>query len=421
MRVLVLTQYYPPENAFYAASIAKSLASRGHDVRVLTGFPNYPAGRLFDGYRQHWRSHETDGNIRVLRVPLYTDHSQSAARRLANYLSFGLSAATARSFARGADVIYVYATQMTPALGPWLWRLTGGAPYVLHIQDLWPDSITGSSLASNRVGTRLVETALAPWLSHVYKRAAAVIGIAPTMVETLVERGVPPTKAHLVYNWAEEATLRPDESAPDQAGSSASGARILYGGNVGDMQDLETVIRAVHHAHDAGIQLTVVGDGVALPRIRALAEQLSAANIDFRGRVPREQIGKFYRETDFALVTLKDLPTFRGTIPSKFQASLSHGVPVITNVQGDVRGLVDALGVGFTAEAEDVTSLEAALRRAAASTRHQRVAMATRARDSYREQFSQGAGVAAIEAILISASRVSTRALNGRGTISAVN
>ena len=127
---------------------------------------------------------------------------------MANYVSFGLSAATARSFAREVDVVYVYATQMTPALGPWLWRLTGGAPYVLHVQDLWPDSITGSSLVKGGLGARVVDAALTLGSPSVYRHAAAVIGIAPTMVETLIKRGVDRRKAHLVYNWADEPDSR---------------------------------------------------------------------------------------------------------------------------------------------------------------------------------------------------------------------
>lgn len=410
MRVLVLTQYYPPENAFYAASVARNLASRGHEVRVLTGFPNYPVGQLLNGYQQHWRTREIDGDIQILRVPLYTDHSQTAARRLANYLSFGLSAATARSYSRGVDVIYVYAPQMTPAIGPWLWQLTGGAPYVLHVQDLWPDSITGSSLVKRGQGTKIVESLLTPWLTSVYRRAAAVIGIAPTMVKTLIERGVDEQKAHLIYNWALEDFLSGPDTLEDNPPSRPDATRVLYGGNIGDMQDLETAIRAAHQASDAGIHLTVVGGGVAFARVRALAEELGCTNVDFVGSVPRAQMAEFYEATDYALITLKDLPTFRGTIPSKFQAALSHGVPLITTVQGDLRALVENLGVGFTADVEDAESLASAFRAAATQSEQQRAQMSERARLSYANKFSQASGVEAIETILMQAAQEGGRA-----------
>lgn len=397
MKILIVSQYYPPENALIAPALARALADRGHEVRVVTGYPNYPLGRVFDGYRQRWRSYELDGKVSLCRVPLFADHSQRPIRRIANYLSFGLSASTARRFATGADVIYVYATQMTAALGPWLWRLTGGAPYVLHVQDLWPDSVVGSSLVAPGRASRAVASLLDPWIASVYRRAAMVVAIAPTMVATLDRRGVPKDKLRLVFNWASEQSCE-DAPAVGDAGDS-SVTRVLYAGNVGDMQDLETAVEAAHRAADEGVRLTILGDGVALPRVRALAERLGCSNIEFRAPVPRHEMAEAYRCADFALVTLKDLPAFRGTIPSKMQAALAHGVPVISTVQGDVRSLVEEMDIGFTADAQHVLSLEQAFR-AAARAERSRSAMARRARLTYSDRFSEIAGVSAIESIL---------------------
>ena len=411
MKVLIISQYYPPEPPSMAATLAHRLSKGGHLVRVITGYPNYPLGKLYEGFTQHWRHYARDGSIQILRVPLFVDHSQSMIQRSLNYLSFGLSAATARGFARGADVIYVYATQMTPAFGPWLWHLTGGAPYVLHVQDLWPDSITGSSMIGKVSAARAVDTVLTPWLTSTYRHAAAVIGIAPTMVKTLIERGAPQERTHLVYNWAKEG------SAPLGSGSSAKdsgeGTRIVYAGNVGDMQDLETAVRAAHLTKDAGIRLMIIGDGVALPRIRALCAQLGASNVHFQGRIPRDQMGRIYDAADYTLVSLKDLPNFRGTIPSKFQASLSHGVPVITTVQGDLRTLVEELGVGFTADVEDAESLAGAFRAAAAQGERERTKMAEQARLSYAARFSLESGVEAIGTILKDAALTGERTKKG--------
>ncbi|GAA4907396.1 glycosyltransferase family 4 protein [Tessaracoccus lubricantis] len=402
MKILILTQYYTPENTLISPTPARALQAKGHEIRVLTGYPNYPEGRLFDGYKQRWRSWETVDGVQVMRVPLFADHSQTPIRRIANYSSFAFSSASARSLARWADVVYVYATQMTPALGPWLWRLAGGAPYVLHVQDLWPDSITGSSLVGTGVTSRVIERALKPWLTSVYSRAGGVIGIAPTMVATLLERGSPPARTHLVYNWAEEDSIGPCPTG--LAAEQPQGARILYGGNVGDMQDLDTVVTAAHRAAHAGVELAIVGSGIALPRIRALADSLGATNVTFHGRVPRAKMSSYYAWCDFAVVSLKDLPNFRGTVPSKLQASLSHGTPVIVTVQGDVRAIVDSLGVGFAADAEDVDSLKEAFVMAADLSAAELAAMRARARSAYVSEFSASAGIASLERVLLTAS-----------------
>lgn len=397
MRLLIVSQYFTPEIAHIPSQLAAALSEEGHSVRVLTGFPSYPEGRIYAGYSQRWRQRERHGAVDVLRVPLFIDHSDSALRRMLNYASFAASSATASRFAAGAEVVYVYATQMTAAFGPWLRRLVGGAPYVLHVQDLWPDSITGSSLVGSRVSGAVINRLLNPWLASVYRHSSAVVAIAPTMIETLHARGVDPGRVHLVYNWS------PAESGPlGDVGSPSngdhSGATVLYAGNIGDMQDLETAVRAAHQARDAGIRLLLVGDGTAVPRLRALVQDLNATNVEFKDWVPTSEVLQLYRESDYALVSLKDLPAFRGTIPSKFQMAMSAGVPVVATVQGDVRDLVERYQVGFTADAESVESLSAAFRRAAREQR--RDVLRRNAASLYTQRFSTQAGVSAIEAIL---------------------
>lgn len=400
-----MSQYYPPEAVPLPADLAHGLAARGHQVKVLTGYPNYPTGRIFPGYQQHWRSTENDGAVEVLRVPLFADHSQSALKRMLNYGSFALSAATSRHLSRGADVIYVYATQMTAGFGPWLWRVTGGRPYVLHVQDLWPDSITGSSMMAGGTKERIISAVLDPWLRSAYRRAAGVIGIAPTMVSTLVSRGVAKDRAHLVYNWADAG--EPVESVLRAA--EGSRAEVVYAGNVGDMQDLPTAVRAAHAAADAGVTLTIVGDGVAKAGLQKLVTEIGAVNVRFEDSVARERMPEIYARADFALVSLKDRPVFRGTIPSKFQAVLSAGVPVVTTVQGDVRTLVEENAVGLTAEAESIGSLEAAFRAAAELSSDERAAMAQRGRAVYDDQFSRESGITTIEGLLSAAAKEASR------------
>lgn len=406
MRVLIVTQYYPPEAVPLPADLAHGLSARGHQVKVVTGYPNYPTGRVFPGYRQRWRSVEKDGSVEVHRVPLFADHSQSALKRMLNYFSFALSSATARRLSRGADVVYVYATQMTAGFGPWLWRATGGRPYVLHVQDLWPDSIVGSSMMAGGRKERIISGLLGPWLRSAYRRAAAVIGIAPTMAATLVARGVPQDRAHLVYNWA-DAGDPVSSLLPPVEGDRAE---IVYAGNVGDMQDLGTAVRAAHAAVDSGVALTIVGDGVAKAGLESLVAELGATNVRFEEPVPRERMPEIYARADYALVSLKDMPVFRGTIPSKFQAVLSAGVPVITTVQGDVRGLVEADRVGLTADAESLSSLTEVFRRAAGLPSAERASMARNGRRMYDALFSRESGITSIEELLSAAARGTSKA-----------
>lgn len=400
MRVLVLSQYFTPEPVPIPAEVAESLSSRGHSVRVLTGFPNYPAGALYEGYHQKRGHREQHGTFEVLRVPMIIDHSQNVLKRMTNYASFALSALSVRRFSKDADVVYVYATPMTAAIPAWVWRLTFRVPFVLHVQDLWPDSVLGSSMVGEGRGARLISRVLSPWLRSMYRKAAAVIGIAPTMVSTLIERGSPAATTTLIYNWAGDAgdvVARPvRDGAP---------VRVVYAGNVGAMQDLGTAIRAAHAAKDAGVHLEIVGDGVARKDLHTLARELGADNVSFHEPVPRDRMSEIYDRTDVALVSLKDLPVFRGTIPSKFQGVLAAGLPVLTTVQGDVRDFVERHGLGFTADAEDVAALESSMRAVAASSAEERGQMAASAVRAYRESFTRESGMDRIENVLLESAR----------------
>ncbi|WP_292720270.1 glycosyltransferase family 4 protein [Microbacterium sp. 13-71-7] len=400
MRVLVLSQYFAPEPVPIPLEVAESLMARGHSVRVLTGFPNYPAGALYEGYRQRRRHREQHGALEILRIPMIIDHSQNVLKRMINYVSFALSALSVRRFSKDADVVYVYATPMTAGIPAWIWWLMFRVPYVLHVQDLWPDSVLGSSMVGEGRAARLIGRVLSPWLRSMYRKAAAVIGIAPTMVSTLIERGSPAVTTTLVYNWAGDAAdvvARPvRDGAP---------VRVVYAGNVGAMQDLGTAIRAAHAAKDAGVHLEIVGDGVAREDLQAVARDLGAENVSFHEPVPRDRMPEVYDRTDVALVSLKDLPVFRGTIPSKFQGVLAAGLPVLTTVQGDVRDFVEAHGLGFTADAEDVAALESSLRAAAASSAEERERMAANAVRAYQANFARESGMDRIETVLVEASR----------------
>ena len=410
LKIVIVTQYYKPENAKIPNSIAQSLAQRGHEVRVVTGYPNYPEGRLYSGFRQKLVHHENDGLVQVRRVPLVVSHSQNPVARFANYVSFALSSLCAGRFVRHADAVYVYATQMTAAFAPSVWSRTKGIPFVLHIQDLWPESVSGSSMVRGGFLKKSVEAILRPWLSAVYRRSAAVIAIAPTMRQMLVERGVDERKLHTVLNWAEERVGQRCQADLGQLGAHVSTLSVVYAGNLGELQDLETVVRAAAQVKDlTDFTLTLVGAGVAEPRLKRLAIELDATNVVFRGYVPFGEMGDIYASSDFQMVPLANMSIFRGTIPSKFQGSLVSGIPVITTVAGDVSDIVLTHQIGLVSAPGDVDGLAATFRAAYALTRNQRRAMGENARRYYAAEMSMKSGIDRIEEILASVANLPSR------------
>lgn len=402
MKILIVSQYYKPEVIHVPPTLAQGLAQLGHDVTVITGFPNYPAGRIFPGYRQRLRHTEQDGPVTVRRVPLWISHSENPVGRFLNYLSFAFSAFLAMASTPKPDVTYVYATQMTPVIGPSIMRFVFGRPYVMHIQDLWPESVTGSSLVGGGVTPRIIGKLLAPWLAFLYRQADATIAIAPTMAAVLMSRGVPGPRIHTIFNWANESVLN-DSAAPpaDRTRRSGNPARVIYAGNLGDHQDLETVLRAVSAISDVeNIHFDLYGSGVAENRLRKIATDLGLHNVTFHGRLPAEAMKQVYDDCDFQLITLRDREIFRGTIPSKLQASLFYGSPVLTNVAGDVTRLCEEVGFGLSCEPGSIDAMASMFRRAAETSASERAAMSTAGRSFYRSHMSYAQGVASVAAVL---------------------
>lgn len=394
LRILILTQYFSPDGASWIPdAVAAEMKKRGHHVKVLTAFPHYTGGRVAAGYRQRLRFTEVLDGIEVRRVPVVPSHSKNPIGRIANYISFILSSHTAKRYVEGADVIYVYGTPATVVEPARAWSKSLGIPYVYHVQDIWPESVTESGFLPRRI-LDVMEGSINRWLKRVYKSASATVAIAPTARQMLIDRGVPPERAHLVYNWSDG----PEEIER----SPTKGLVLLYAGNLGYFQDLETVIRAAKRMdHLPGFQLKIAGSGVLEHALKNLVHELDAGNyIQFVGRVAKEQMADLYAMSDFQIVPLKNVNIFAGAVPSKFQAGLAHGVPVITTVQGDVARLVRENELGFTATPEDVDSLAAALRKAYETPPEERLDLSHRARVFYESNFTKSKAMDRVEAIL---------------------
>lgn len=403
MKIVVLTQYFPPDPPGWISNdIAKELSRRGHEVKVLTTFPYYAQGRIADGYSQKFRHFEDHGPVRVRRVPIFPSHSGNALGRMANYLSFACSARFAKDFVKDADVIYVHGTPATVAEPARAWANSLRIPFVFHVLDIWPESVTESGFLPKPV-MRFTEKVLTSWLSNVYETAAAVIAIAPTAQEMLVQRGVPRDKCHLIFNWSDEDVRNVRQM--ELPLSSDVGLTLIYAGNLGVYQDLETVIRAAHQMckYD-GFRLLIAGHGVIEGQLKRLVDDLGTKGcVTFLGRLDREEVAALYASADFQVVSLKDRAFFSATIPSKFQGGLAHGLPLITTVKGDVTRLVNEHGLGFSALPENVESLAAAFRRAYATSPAERLEFSRRALAFYETSLSRGSAIDKIEATLMTA------------------
>lgn len=402
MRIGFVTQWYPPEQGTaLSSSIASSLVSLGHTVDVVTGFPNYPTGRLYEGYSvRPYRRENVSPGLTVHRAPLYPSHDRSASRRILNYASFSLAAIpVALAAVPKPDVWLVYSSPATAAL-PVMLRRQNRAPYALLLQDLWPESVTHSNFVGSTRIQGMMETVLDQFCALSYRRARRIGVISPSMRDVLIERGVPAGKIRYTPNWAVGAPADVGEQsgvAERRAlGLPPEGIIFLYAGNLGQLQGLEQLVQ--NFPEDPSVQLVLMGAGVLRGRLRDLADR--RPNVHLRDPVPTEEVGRYLRCADALVVSLSDDPLLRVTMPSKMQASLAAGRPTLVHGAGDVVDVVTSAGAGAAATPGDREALRSAVAEIAGLTSDGRRVMGQRARSRYVHEFDQRIGAARIAAML---------------------
>ncbi|MEI8373989.1 MAG: glycosyltransferase family 4 protein [Planctomycetota bacterium] len=400
MRILMLSQFFDPEPDFKGLPFARELSRRGHEVEVLTGFPNYPGGKLYPGYRvRPWCREVMDG-IAVNRVALYPSHDGSAVRRIANYASFALSASVIGPFlVRKPDVVYVYHPPATIGLPAMVLGALRGCPVVYDIQDLWPDTVA----AANMVDSPWVIKALDHWCRLIYSRVNRMVVLSPGFRKTLIERGVPTEKIDLIYNWGDEASLRGcrrDEALGRQLGMTGR-FNVVFAGTMGIVQALDAVLEAARICATTvpDAQFVFVGGGVDKARLAQRAKEMELTNTLFLPRQPMAAIGAVLSLADVLLVHLKDDPLFRITIPSKTQAYLAMGRPILMAVAGDAADLVEQSGAGVTCAPENPVALADAVKQLRTMAPSQREAMGDRGQRFYDEHLSLRSGVEKFERV----------------------
>lgn len=391
MKILLLTEWFQPEPAFKGLPFARELAAAGHKVQVLTGFPNYPGGKLYPGYRVRlWQREVMDG-IEVIRVPVYPSHDRSGLRRAFTYLSFFASASLlGTALVRRPDVIYAYHPPLTTGLAALFLGGLRRAPVVYDIQDLWPDTVLTSGMCSSRRAVAILNGLC----NLVYRKATHITVLSPGFRETLIRRGVPACKIDVIYNWADEDKA----GAPIDSGvvvGRPGRFTILFAGTMGTVQGLDSVLGAAQICATLApsIDFVFLGGGVERDRLQAMAADLHLENVRFLPRQPLEAMGAILAQADALLVHLMDDPLFRITIPSKLQAYLAAGKPVLVGCRGDAADLVTRAGAGMVCEPGNSASIAETAARLAACSPQAFAEMGRSGLRFYRRELSIARGV----------------------------
>jgi glycosyltransferase involved in cell wall biosynthesis len=365
VRITFLTHYFPPEVGAPQTRIdllARTLAARGDQVTVHTGFPHYPDGGIPAPYRNRaWQREERDG-ITVVRSAVYPAANRGFARRLADHTAFALSALMTAGAAPPADVVVGESPPLfTGAAGAVYARLKSAA-YVLNVADLWPASAVELGALTNRPAIAAA-TALEHWM---YARSDRIVAPTEGIVATL---GSEPTAAGPARRlWPvvdiDRFTARADPASAPPPGPAPGGPlRLLFAGTIGLAQGLEVLVEASRLAGPEVVQTTIAGDGADGPRIRAAIEAGAVRNVAMVGTLPAARIPALYASHDAAAVLLRDLDLFDGALPTKLLEAMAAGRPVLLAARGESAQLVSAAGAGIAVAPGDAGALAQACRR----------------------------------------------------------
>jgi len=395
-RLLLISQFFDPEPSYRGLAFARDLERLGYDVEVVTGFPNYPGGTVYDGYRIRLKQVEVMDGIRVTRLPLYPSHDAGRIGRILNYVSFMLALCIYLLLRRRkTDLYYVYHPPITVGIGVALARIFRRRPLVLEVQDMWPDTLAATGMIGSPRVLGIVGWACR-WL---YRRCDRIIVQSAGFRQLLEDRGVPASKLTTVLNWAEVDVLHAARDTPAPGLRDDDGFRVIFAGTMGKAQALDTVLAAARTVARTRPDVTFyfIGGGIALPQLQASAQDIP--NAVFLPRVPLDRIGAFLARGDALLVHLRDDPLFAITIPSKIPAYLAMGRPVIIGVRGDAAALITQADAGLAVPPEDADALAAAVLDLAGRDRATRDAMGARGLQYYMDQLDAAHGLAAFDGV----------------------
>lgn len=386
-RLILLTQWFDPEPTFKGLVFARAMQERGFDVEVVTGFPNYPGGRLYDGYKIRPFKREVIDSISITRLPLFPSHDRNPIGRVANYVSFFLSAACYLTiFAKRADIMYVYHPPLTVGLAAAFAKIFRRTPTVIDVQDMWPDTLRATGMIGHESLIRLISMAC-DWL---YRQVNHIVVLSPGFKRLLEQRGVPAGKISVIYNWADEASIANRKWMNPFTDTHDNKFRLLFAGNMGRAQALTNLIEAARIVGRArkDIEFCLLGGGLEVDTLKKLASDTKLNNVRFLPQVPMYEVGSYLAHADCMLVHLRKDPLFDITIPSKTQAYMAAGKPIIMCVSGDAADLVKSANCGLIVDPEKPRALAKAIIQMASLSDQAIKKMGNNARTFYQRNLS---------------------------------
>lgn len=355
MNILFISDNFPPEvnaPATRTYEHCKEWVAEGHNVTVITCFPNFPQGKVYDGFKNHRKQVDYVDGIKVVRVWSYIASNKGFAKRLLDFMSFALSASWFGIFEK-SDVIIATSPQFFTTWSGWFLSKVKRKPWIFELRDLWPESIASLGvMKKNKIYSLLESIELA-----LYRSSTIVIPNTDSFKVNLVERGIDSQKIHVIKNGA-NLELFSDVNKPLRLREELDIVDkfiVGYIGTHGMAHSLDFVVRSIannrsvlDHCH-----FIFIGDGAEKDNVKRLSEEAGIPNITFLDSIPKNEIPEYMLNIDVSLVPLKKSDTFKTVIPSKIFEACAMGIPILLGVEGESKKLIQEFDAGLCFEPEN--------------------------------------------------------------------
>jgi glycosyltransferase involved in cell wall biosynthesis len=369
VKILYVSQYFPPEMGAPAARVSelsRHWVRAGHEITVLTGFPNHPDGVIKPEYRSRFRRitfREIVDGIHVVRTWLLPCPNRKSYERILNYSSFCLSAGLRGFFLDRPNVVIATSPQLLVGLSGWWIAKIKRVPFVLEVRDLWPESLVAVGVGDPN---SLLSRVLGRIAAFLYRQADHIVVVTPAFREHLIKNWrVPEEKISIVQNGVETKLFSPGDGSTLLRDLNAEGKFVAsYIGTLGLAHGLQTLLEAAETLQriEPNVLFLLLGEGADRERIQALAKSRQLENIRFVPQQPREKIPAYIAASDVCLVLLKKSDVFETVIPTKMLEFMSCGRPVILGVNGQAREILEQSRSGLYVEPENSGALCEAIR-----------------------------------------------------------
>jgi glycosyltransferase involved in cell wall biosynthesis len=387
MKILFVSQYFYPET-FRGNDIVFDFVKKGHEVKVITGKPNYPLGTFYHGYKFWGVKKEIINGADIIRIPTFSRGKGSAIRLIFNYLSFFLFSYPYSRFKTDKDFDIIFVQQLSPVTMamPAIWALKRNrkAKLYLWVLDLWPESVSATTGITNKFIINLLDKLV----KYIYSKSDFILISSKSFEKSIKQRSINKEISYFP-NWAEsiyeDKELKKDLVLPNLP----NGFNIMFAGNIGEAQDFETILSAAIQTKAENINWILVGDGRKLDWVKYQVKFHNLHNVVILGRYPIETMPYFFSEANVMLLTLKNSLISDLTVPAKLQAYTASGKIILAAINGEANTIINKKNIGIACESGDINSLSKNAIILKKLSEEQRILMEKNSRNLYYTNYSK--------------------------------